>query len=139
MTVTDSTYFLIKSVEGEKLEAYQCPAKKWTISLGVTYYPDGSKVKQGDKISAAKSMQLFKECSGQRVDPLNNLITSKLTQHQWDVAFSINWQYGGAWMKKSLILKQINKNPNDFAAIRKIFDLMEYGNRRNIEFKHYCE
>lgn len=139
MRVTDSTYMLIKDVEGEKLAAYQCPAKVWTISCGITFYPDGSKVKQGDKITGAKSIQLFKECSKSREDSINKLVMVDLNQHQWDVVFSICWQYGAAWLKKSLFLKQINKDPNDKEEIRKIFDLMEYDNRRNHEFAHYIK
>lgn len=139
MRVTDSTYMLIKDVEGEKLTAYQCPAKVWTISCGITFYHDGSKVKQGDKISAAKSIQLFKECSKQREDSVNNIVTVVLNQHQWDVVFSICWQYGAAWLKKSLFLKQVNKDPNNIKEIRRIFDLMEYDNRRNHEFAHYIK
>ena len=34
--------------EGLYLKAYKCQAKKWTIGIGTTYYPDGSPVKEGD-------------------------------------------------------------------------------------------
>lgn len=40
----------IKRWEGLKLEAYRCPAGVPTIGYGSTYYPDGSKVKLGDKL-----------------------------------------------------------------------------------------
>ena len=43
--------WLIKKYEGCKLEAYKCPAGVWTIGWGTTFYPDGSRVKKGDKIT----------------------------------------------------------------------------------------
>lgn len=39
---------LIEEYEGFEEMAYLCPAGKWTIGIGTTVYPDGSKVKQGD-------------------------------------------------------------------------------------------
>jgi GH24 family phage-related lysozyme (muramidase) len=33
------------------LTAYLCPAGKWTIGWGMTYYPDGRRVKAGDRIT----------------------------------------------------------------------------------------
>jgi lysozyme len=128
---------LIRKAEGERLTAYLCTLKVPTISFGVTIYPDGSRVKLGDKITKEKSKELFFECSKERENSVNKLITSELTQNQWDVMFSICWQYGASWLKKSIILKQINKNPKDILAIKTIFGLMEYKTRRLIELKHY--
>lgn len=42
---------LIKKYEGCRLEAYKCPAGTPTIGWGTTFYPDGSRVKMGDKIT----------------------------------------------------------------------------------------
>jgi lysozyme len=137
MKVENSTLGLIRKVEGEKLTAYLCTKKVPTISFGVTIYPNGSKVKLGDVITKEKSKELFFECSKEREKSVNKLLISELTQNQWDVMFSICWQYGASWLKKSLILKQINKDHNNLAAIKNIFGLMEYQNRRNIEFNHY--
>lgn len=137
MKATLSTKALIKAVEGERLKAYLCTNKVPTISLGVTIYPDGTRVKLGDVITKERSTELFLECSKERENAVNSLVKTQLTQNQWDVCFSICWQYGASWFKKSLFLKQINKDPNDTKAIRDIFDKMEYQNRRNIEFNHY--
>lgn len=46
---------LIKKYEGLKLTAYKCPAGVWTIGYGTTIYPNGQKVKKGDKITAAQA------------------------------------------------------------------------------------
>ena len=50
--MTDKGIELIKYFEGCKLEAYKCPAGKWTIGIGATYYTDGTPVKQGDKLKS---------------------------------------------------------------------------------------
>jgi lysozyme len=137
MKVENSTLELIRKVEGEKLTAYLCTKKVPTISFGVTIYPNGSKVKLGDVVTKEKSKELFFECSKERENSVNKLVTSKLTQNQWDVMFSICWQYGASWLKKSLILKQVNKDQNNILAIKTIFGLMGYKNRRAIELNHY--
>ncbi|KTT72661.1 hypothetical protein NS334_08415 [Sphingomonas endophytica] len=41
------------------LVAYRCPAGKWTIGWGMTYYPDGRKVKAGDRITQAEADAMF--------------------------------------------------------------------------------
>jgi len=46
---------LIKRFEGLKLNAYLCSANVPTIGYGNTYYPNGVKVKLGDKISQEKA------------------------------------------------------------------------------------
>lgn len=47
----DDLFWLIKRYEGCRLDAYLCPAGVPTIGWGSTFYPDGSKVKLGDKIT----------------------------------------------------------------------------------------
>lgn len=43
---------LIEEFEGCKLEAYLCPAGVWTIGYGNTFYPDGVRVRNGDRLSS---------------------------------------------------------------------------------------
>lgn len=134
-----STFRLLSEVEGCKLKPYFCPAHVATIGIGNTYYEDGTKVKITDPlITPQRAEQLFYNIAKEKAASVNKLVKTELTQNQWDVVFSICWQYGARFLAKSLFLKQINKDPNDAKAIRKIFDLMEYQNRRTIEFLHYA-
>lgn len=132
-----STFRLLSEVEGCKLTAYKCTAGVWTIGVGNTYYEDGTKVKQGDKITIQRAEQLFYNIAKEKGASVNKLVKKELTQNQWDVVFSICWQYGAGFLGRSLFLKQVNKDPNDNKAIRKVFDLMEYQGRRTAEFLHY--
>lgn len=53
---------LIKEFEGCHLSAYPDPlsgGEPWTIGYGTTHYPDGSKVKRGDKITVVEAQQLL--------------------------------------------------------------------------------
>ena len=51
MEPSRAAYDLIIRFEGFRGKAYKCPAGIWTISKGITKYPDGSPVKEGDIIS----------------------------------------------------------------------------------------
>jgi GH24 family phage-related lysozyme (muramidase) len=55
----------IKRFEGCRLRAYLCPAGKWTIGWGNTTYPDGRRVKEGDRITAAQAEEMFQLILGQ--------------------------------------------------------------------------
>ena len=58
-------YELLKEFEGFRKEAYQCSAGVWTIGYGTTIYPDGSRVKQGDKIDERTAEKLcLADCRG---------------------------------------------------------------------------
>ena len=51
---------LIKKFEGVKLKPYLCPAGIPTISVGCTYYEDGTKVRMTDApISEARATDIF--------------------------------------------------------------------------------
>lgn len=52
---------LLHHFEQCRLVAYLCQAGKWTIGWGMTYYPDGRRVKAGDHILAAEADWMFAE------------------------------------------------------------------------------
>jgi lysozyme len=61
MTTSQRGKALIKQFEGLKLNAYLCSANVPTIGYGNTYYPNGVKVKLGDKISQEQAEELLKD------------------------------------------------------------------------------
>jgi GH24 family phage-related lysozyme (muramidase) len=139
MRADESTYQFIRSaaIEGEKLKAYKCTAGKWTIGPGLCYYPDGRAVKQGDAITQTQSREMFFGRAPEFEKDVNANLTKTLTQKQWNVLFSIAWNYGTGWYSASrLIVKQFNKNPKDFKEIERIFSLMDNRNRRMNELKY---
>lgn len=50
---------LLHHFEDCRLEAYLCPANKWTIGWGMTRYPDGRPVRRGDRITQAEADRMF--------------------------------------------------------------------------------
>lgn len=50
---------LIHHFERCELVAYRCPAGKWTIGWGMTYYPTGGRVKAGDRITQEQADAMF--------------------------------------------------------------------------------
>jgi GH24 family phage-related lysozyme (muramidase) len=139
MKADESTYQFIRSaaIEGEKLKAYKCTAGKWTIGPGLCYYPGGKAVQPGDVITQEVSKQMFFGRAPEFEKDVNANLTRALTQKQWNVLFSIAWNYGTGWYSASrLIVKQFNKDPNDFVEIERILRLMDNKNRRMNELKY---
>lgn len=81
----------IKKHEGLRLKAYQCPAKKWTIGYGNTFYKDGTPVKKGDVITNEQAEEMLIEYINNKV--INQTrFPSTLKQNQIDayVSFAFN-------------------------------------------------
>jgi GH24 family phage-related lysozyme (muramidase) len=52
---------LIQFFEGCHLDAYLCPAQRWTIGWGNTRYQDGRAVKQGDSINRIEADMMLRQ------------------------------------------------------------------------------
>ena len=112
--MTDKGIELIKYFEGCKLEAYKCPAGKWTIGIGATYYTDGTPVKQGDKLkSVEEAEELLKKMLKTYEDSVDRLVTSKINPYQRDALISFTYNLGANNLGRSTLLKKVNVNPND--------------------------
>ena len=138
MKADKSTYDFIRSpeIEGEKLKAYQCTAKVWTIGCGITSINDVP-VKKGDTITRQKSEELFYKEAARFENDVNANSSRTLTRKQWNVLFSIAWNHGIGWYtNKRLIVKQFNKNPEDYKEIERILNMMDNHNRRMNELKY---
>ena len=138
---------LIKEFEGCRLKAYKCPSNVWTVGYGSTFYEDGSKVKQGDIISQERANELFLQIVKKFVDGVDRMVTSKVTQNQFDAMVSLSFNIGLGGFKRSSVLRKVNINPND-ETIGASFRLWRKGNgvvlpglvrRREAEVKLYFE
>ena len=96
MTTGQKGIALIKKWESCRLTAYQCSAGKWTIGFGNTFYENGSKVKEGDKITQARAEELFKNLLPKFESIVNKKIKLSLTQNQFDALVSHTWNTGGS-------------------------------------------
>ena len=87
---------LIKQFEGCRLEAYKDSAGIPTIGFGNTYYPDGSKVKIGDKITQQRAEELLQVLLPRYEKIVLNAIKVPLTQNQFDALVCFCWNTGGS-------------------------------------------
>lgn len=108
MQIGEKGLELIKHYEGLKLEAYLCPANKWTIGYGSTYYEDRSLVKRGDKIPKERAEQLLAGVVKGFVAGVLASVKAPVTQDQFDALVSLAYNIGLSNFKSSTLLKLLN-------------------------------
>jgi len=104
---------LIKRFEGCKLKAYKCPAGVWTIGWGQTFYPDGTKIKEGDVITQERADELFDIIINDFARMTDALVKSDVTENNFAALVSFTFNVGTGNLKKSTLLKKVNANPKD--------------------------
>jgi len=105
---------LIKLFEGITLKPYLCPAGIPTISIGCTYYPDGTKVKMTDPpISEARATEIFLNVIKHYEHSVDSFCRDDINQNQFDALVSFCYNLGAGSLKSSTLLKKVNADPND--------------------------
>lgn len=144
MTLLD----LIKQFEGCKLNAYKCPAGKWTIGYGSTFYMDGSPVREGDKITQEDAeIMLQKVVDDFRIQVVR-IVPGTLPSGAVDALTSFAFNCGTAALQKSTLLKRIKENPLNLKEIEAEFNKWVKGGgkvlpglvrRRATEYRMYAD
>jgi lysozyme len=111
---------IIRKYEGLKLSSYLCPAKKWTIGYGSTFYENGSPVKEGERITMERADKLLHHTVGLFEKGVKQSVKVALSDNQTGALVSFAFNVGLAALRRSTLLKKVNANPND-AAIRDEF------------------
>lgn len=121
MLETKSLELLIK-LESEHLEAYLCPSGIPTISVGLTTYPSGEKVKLGDVITKEQSREYLKQTletfEKQVVLLLDGL---PLPRKSLDALIIFSFNIGITAFAKSSLLKRIKEDKNNLTLIEQEF------------------
>lgn len=142
----DEEVDFIKSVEGIELKAYKDGGGVWTIGIGNTYYEDGKPVKQGDVITLDRAMKLGETIALGFAAHVKKRLTREVNENQFIALVSFVYNVGRAAFDKSTLLKKVNIDPNDRAAIEAEFMKWIYDNgkrvkglvnRRRAEVKQY--
>lgn len=101
---------------------YLCSAGVPTIGFGNTFYPDGRKVSMKDKpITKSYAIEIFEIVVAGFVKDVNSLVTSNITQNQFNALVSFAYNVGSdididtiaEGLGDSTLLKKVNANPND--------------------------
>lgn len=111
---------IIRKFEGLKLKAYLCPAGVWTIGYGNTFYENGSKVQEGEKITLDRADKLLFFVVQKFEAEVSKLVNSSINENQLGALTSFAFNVGAGNLAKSTLLKKVNANPND-ATIRDEF------------------
>ena len=104
---------IIKKYEGLKLEAYICPAGVATVGFGSTFYPDGRRVKLGDKITIQEAESILLHDIKRFEKEVRNSVKIEITNNQLSALISFTYNVGASAFRKSTLLRKVNANPTD--------------------------
>lgn len=107
---------LIKSFEGLELKAYKDVVGVWTIGYGSTHY-----VKEGQELANEEAAEeLLAKDLTQYENVVNRAVRVQINQNQFDALVSFTYNLGGGALRKSTLLKKINREA-DYLQIKKEF------------------
>ena len=115
-TLSEKGMKMLSDFEGLRLEAYLDSAKIPTIGYGTIKYPNGKKVKLGDKITKEQAVDYKKHDLKGFEDTVNKLVEVDLTQYQYDALVSLSYNIGSGAFELSTLLKKLNKGDYKGAA-----------------------
>jgi len=107
---------LISSFEGIRLNAYDDGVGVWTIGIGTTIYPNGVKVKKGDKCILEQAKSYFAHDLKSFEKTVNDSVKAPLSQNQFDALVSLTYNIGSTAFKNSTLLKKLNAKDYQGAA-----------------------
>jgi lysozyme len=121
MKVNSDGIELLHSFESCRLTAYLCPANKWTIGWGNTFYENKTSVKKGDKITQERADQLFLNILSRFENEVKSLVKVPLNCYQFSALVSFAYNCGSdidadtiaEGLGDSTLLRKVNANPAD--------------------------
>lgn len=126
MKISKNCLDIIEKWEGLKLEAYIDPVGIPTIGYGTIRYPNGQKVKLGDKIAQAEAEAFLKFEVDEVVKNLTAVLAGiNLNQNQFDAIVSLCYNIGVGAFKDSTVLRKLKEG--DFQAASVAFGLWNKG------------
>lgn len=112
MKLSENGYQNIKKFEGVKNYTYLDSRNIPTIGIGFITV-GGKKVEMGMHMSDSDIEMEFLKQITKYEDAVNNYVTSKINQNQFDALVSFSYNLGINSLKTSTLLKKININPSD--------------------------
>lgn len=108
MVVSPFGVDIICSFEGKRLTAYDDGVGVWTIGFGTTTYPNGLKVKKGDKCTLSQALEYLQHDLKSFEKTVNDSVKVPLSQNQFDALVSLTYNIGSGAFKNSTLLKKLN-------------------------------
>jgi len=111
-SISDKGIDAIKLFEGLRTVAYRCSAGVWTIGYGHT-----RNVKAGDRITIKDARALLNSDVGECERSVRDRVEVELTQGMFDALCSFVFNFGDAKFSKSTLLKYLNDEEYELAAM----------------------
>lgn len=136
---------LVKKFEGASLKAYRDISGIWTIGYGLTSYPSGKKVAQGDTITQKQADSYFQQVLQKFAQGVEDSVKVPVNNNQFAALVSFAYNVGLGAFRKSTLLKKVNANPKDESIRAEFMKWVNAGgkpsrgltNRRRIESDLY--
>ena len=117
MKISEKGLNLIKEFEGLRLKPYKDAVGISTIGYGNTYYEDGRKVSLSDPaITEERATELLKMVVKRYEDAINRYVQVPITQNQFDALVSFAYNVGNENVRKSTLMKLLNRKQYTEAA-----------------------
>ena len=108
MKVSDKGLALIEKYEGFSAVPYLCPANKWTIGFGNTFYADGHPVASGDAtLTKEQARILMQNVLSVSFEPAINRLLPTVSQNQYDALVCFAYNVGTGNLASSTLLKKL--------------------------------
>jgi lysozyme len=131
MQVSDNCLSIIREFEGFKSKPYLCPAGVPTIGYGSTRYADGTPVKLTDpEITREKADEIMRTTLKEYEAAVNRYVTVGINQNQFDALVDFAYNAGAQSLRKSTLLKNLNKG--NFAKAASEFDKWVFGGGKKL-------
>lgn len=102
---------LIQEFEGApRLKARLCEGGAWELSYGVTFRPDGSRIREGETCTEAEAMTLFRHALGVFEQAVRDMVTVPLEPHQFSALVAWMYNIGIENARTSTVLREVNAN-----------------------------
>jgi lysozyme len=126
MEISQNCLDIIEKWEGFFLDAYLDPVGIPTIGYGTIRYPNGVKVRMGDKITKAEAEAFLKFECDEIVNSLESLLAGiTLNQNQFDAVVSLCYNSGVGAFAESTVLRELKAGK--FGEASNAFDLWVKG------------
>ena len=114
MTPSQKCYEFIQEFEGYSEDAYLDSVNIPTIGWGTIRYPNGIKVKMGDKCTEQEAQQYLEHEVNIKSKGVEVAVKEiPLNQGQYDALVSFSYNVGIGGFQTSTLLKKLLKNPHD--------------------------
>lgn len=109
-TCNDGLRLITQSEGAPRTTARLCEGGRYELSYGVTFYPDGSPVNQGDTCTEDQALGMFRHALEVFEKAVRDMVTVPLTQHQFSALVAFSYNVGEENARKSTVIRETNNN-----------------------------